>query len=331
MSEGFRVGAHVHYQRVDEGLLVLETRKLTYIELDSVGADMWEAVCSTDDLEAAVAQITERYDIDTDTARRDLERLTAHWRELGLGTSDDFGSTQAQEDCDTSVSSVAPEPADLYLDLMIKALCGFAPGDVAARGSDILAGLPRLENIRGLIQRALDEEIPGDMMECGVGRGGASIFMRAVLAARQVSDRVVWVADLIAASEDDIRANFAIFGLLDEQVRFVPGCSEDSLSKAPVQQLAVLRLDADLSASTTTALTYLYPMVAPGGFIIIGNYLLGSCRLAVDDYLEAHGLDVALHPIDWNGVWWRKPLGNASPTSNQRTESVSEQQLRTDN
>lgn len=358
MTAHFRVGEYVLHQRVDEGMLVVETRTLTYIELDSVGTDMWEAVCDTSDLEAAVARITALYDVDPDTASVDLGKQVDRWVELGLGVIADGSESEsaenrAVEDRDIAVGSSVSEPADLYLDLMVKVLCGLTAGGIPSLGARLagrdipdgdpavftMIGIPRLQNIRAVIQRALDDDIPGDLMECGVWRGGATIFMRAVLAARQVHDRTVWVADsfaglpevptdghpadkatwaefsgCFAASEAAVRSNFELFSLLDNQVRFVPGWFEDSLPHADVEQLAVLRLDGDLYSSTMTALTHLYPKVAPGGFVIIDDYNLRSCRTAVHDYLEAHGYEVELHPIDWAGVWWRKPAAGDEAT-----------------
>ena len=44
---------------------------------------------------------------------------------------------------------------------------------------------------------------PGDLIETGVWRGGATIFMRGVLKAHGVTDRTVWVADSFAERSRD--------------------------------------------------------------------------------------------------------------------------------
>ena len=344
----FAVAEQVLHQRVDEGMLVVQTGTLTYIELDAVGADMWEAVITTRDLPTALSVLQTAYDVDAALLEDDLGQMVAKWVELGLGTVGEARPSHAHDDeRDATVAELAQEPADLYLNLMVKVLCGLTSGAVPNLGKRLagfdvpvhdpavftLIGTARLRSIKALMQRALDDDIPGDIMECGVWRGGASIFMRALLAARQVSDRNVWVVDSFAGlpevpadghpldqkewsrvagffsvSETQVRANFDLFDLLDDQVRILPGWFEDSLPTADVQQLAVLRLDADLYSSTMTALTHLYPKVAPGGFVIIDDYFFESCRQAVHDYLDSHNLEVELHPIDWTGVWWRKPL-----------------------
>jgi hypothetical protein len=348
MAPYFAVGEHVLHQRVDEGMLVVQTRTLSYIELDAVGADMWEAVITAGDLASVVSVLQDSYDVDATLLEDDLGHMVDKWVELGLGTVDEASPQPGYaEDRDATVAELTLAPADLYLNLMVKALCGLTSGAVPNLGKRLagfdvpvndpavftLIGTARLRNIKALMQRVLDDDIPGDIMECGVWRGGASIFMRAVLAARQVSDRIVWVVDsfdglpevpadghpldqkewarfagCISASEAQVRANFEVFDLLDDQVRFLAGWFEESLPTAEVQQLAVLRLDADLYSSTMTALTHLYPKLAPGGFVIIDDYFYESCRQSVHDYLDSQGLTVELHPIDWTGVWWRKPL-----------------------
>jgi len=66
----------------------------------------------------------------------------------------------------------------------------------------------------------------------------------------------------LAVPLDEVRRNFARFGLLDEQVMFIPGLFKDTLPKAPVDRLAVLRLDGDMYESTIQALDSLYDKVS---------------------------------------------------------------------
>lgn len=192
-------------------------------------------------------------------------------------------------------------------------------------------GLRRMNNLQSCIEQVLTDKIPGDLIETGVWRGGATIFMRAVLKAYGVTDRTVWVADsfeglpvpdlerypadkswvtqagLLAVSEETVAHNFALYGLLDEQVRFLKGWFCDTLPTAPIEQLAVLRLDGDLYASTMDALVNLYPRLAPGGYVIIDDYVIDSCRRAVGDYREANGITTPIHDVDGWCVYWRRP------------------------
>ena len=58
-----------------------------------------------------------------------------------------------------------------------------------------MVNMSRLENLQRCVEDVLADEVPGDLIETGVMRGGAVILMRAVLKAHVVEDRVVWAAD----------------------------------------------------------------------------------------------------------------------------------------
>ncbi|MGA3402062.1 MAG: TylF/MycF/NovP-related O-methyltransferase, partial [Acetobacteraceae bacterium] len=55
--------------------------------------------------------------------------------------------------------------------------------------------LARFDNMRACIVNVVKLGIPGDLIEAGVWRGGAAIYMRGVLKAYNVTDRLVWAAD----------------------------------------------------------------------------------------------------------------------------------------
>jgi O-methyltransferase len=177
----------------------------------------------------------------------------------------------------------------------------------------------------------LARDDPGDLIETGVWRGGSTIFMRAVLKAHGDRDRVVWVADSFQglpkpdpSHADDVedklwsqqslsvplaevRDNFRRYGVLDEQVSFLPGWFSDTLPRAPIERLAVLRLDGDLYESTMTALRALYPKLSVGGYVIVDDYhAVRGCRRAVDDFRTEHGVEDELHEVDWTCVYWRR-------------------------
>jgi O-methyltransferase len=195
-----------------------------------------------------------------------------------------------------------------------------------------MIGWKRLENIQRCIEDILARNIPGDLIETGVWRGGAIIFMRAVLKAYDVTDRCVWGADSfqglpepdparypadegdnthsfqeLAISLDKVRANFEKYGLLDEQVRFLPGWFRDTLPTAPMDRLSLVRLDGDMYESTYVALESLYPKLSPGGYLIVDDYgACAGCQKAVGDFRETHKITEEVIPIDWTGVYWRK-------------------------
>jgi O-methyltransferase len=111
----------------------------------------------------------------------------------------------------------------------------------------------------------------------------------------------------LAVSVDEVRANFERYGLMDARVRFLPGWFRDTLPTAPIERIAVLRLDGDMYGSTMVALESLYPRLSPGGYVIVDDYgAVAGCREAVEDYRRDHGIGEPIHAIDWTGVYWRR-------------------------
>ncbi|WP_232303526.1 TylF/MycF family methyltransferase [Pseudofrankia sp. DC12] len=196
-----------------------------------------------------------------------------------------------------------------------------------------MVGRLRLDNVQECITTVIGDGIPGDLVETGVWRGGTVIFMRAVLRAFGVTDRSVWAVDsfegmpvtgedghdldrqipwhmanhVMAISLEQVQANFEAYGLLDDQVRFLKGWFADTLPTAPIERIAVLRLDGDLYASTMDALTNLYHKVSPGGFVIIDDYHLHTCKEAVHDFRAARSVTEPMEQIDQDAVFWRLP------------------------
>ena len=196
-----------------------------------------------------------------------------------------------------------------------------------------MIGTTRMRNLRVLVEGVLEENIPGDLLEAGVWRGGASIYMRGILAAHSVDTRLVWVADSFAglpppepeaypADQNDphhtfkelvvpleqVRANFARYGLLDNQVRFLEGWFADTLPSAPIERLAVLRMDGDMYSSTIQTLDALYTKVAPGGYVIVDDFNLLGCRKAITDFRDRWNITEEIEPVDGSAVYWRRSL-----------------------
>lgn len=195
-------------------------------------------------------------------------------------------------------------------------------------------GMKRLDNLDACVRQVLADGVPGDFIETGVWRGGACVLMRAILKAYDVRDRDVWLADtfegmpeidsdghpldqgmemhnlnwVLACSLEQVRENLSRYGLLDEQVRFLQGLFSETLPKAPIDKLAILRLDGDLYGSTMDALVNLYPKLSVGGYIIIDDYVIPACREAVHDYRREHGIDEEIETIDVTGVYWRRKV-----------------------
>lgn len=197
---------------------------------------------------------------------------------------------------------------------------------------ETMIGCKRLTNLESCLKETIQNNIPGDLIETGVWRGGACIFMRALLKIFDVNDKTVWVADSfeglpppdaknfpedeginlyqntdLAISLKEVKANFAKYGLLDEKVKFLKGWFKDTLPAAPIQKLSLLRLDGDMYESTIDALFYLYPKLSVGGYYIIDDWgAVPACKKAVEDYREVFNMQEPIQAIDWTGVFWQK-------------------------
>ena len=112
---------------------------------------------------------------------------------------------------------------------------------------------------------------------------------------------------MLAISENRVRTLFERLELLDDRVHLLAGWFEDTLPKAPIEQISILRLDADYYASTMTALEALYPKTSAGGFVIVDDYgVLEPARKAVDEFRANCSIRAPLIDIDGAGVYWRK-------------------------
>jgi O-methyltransferase len=118
------------------------------------------------------------------------------------------------------------------------------------------------------------------------------------------------VMPILAVPLAEVQDMFARYGLLDEQVKFLKGWFKDSLARAPIERLAILRLDGDLYESTWDALAPLYDKVSPGGFIIVDDFnSCPPCKRAIVDFRTRFGIDEELVEIDSQGAYWRKRDG----------------------
>ncbi|MBX9951402.1 MAG: TylF/MycF family methyltransferase [Candidatus Obscuribacterales bacterium] len=241
---------------------------------------------------------------------------------------------------------------DLYLDLLAKSLTntffadepdpdqesqaqyvkGFIEHYISGTAITMLP-MARMRNLRHCVVDTIKNNVPGDLIETGVWRGGATIYMRAILKAYNITDKTVWVADSFeglpepdselnpieykafkgpvmtkvykhfAVGLDEVKRNFAAYDLLDEQVQFLKGWFKDTLPDAPIKSLSVLRLDGDFYESTIDSLNNLYPKLSRGGYLIIDDYGEESwteCKRAVEEYRAKHGIKDELIRVDSN-------------------------------
>lgn len=194
-----------------------------------------------------------------------------------------------------------------------------------------MIGYNRLANIEHCIRIIDKEHIVGDLIETGVWRGGAAIFMKAVLNELKIKDKKVWLADsfigipppkkgypedkisdlhqhrIFKVSKTEVENNFRMFDLMDESIKFLEGWFHETLPNTSISKLSLLRLDGDLYESTYVALKHLYPKLSLGGFVIIDDYnAFQFCKKAVQDFRLENQIDEEIIEIDQEAVFWRK-------------------------
>jgi O-methyltransferase len=178
--------------------------------------------------------------------------------------------------------------------------------------------------------------IPGDIVECGVWRGGNSMAMALALRKQADTSRRLFLYDTFAgmtaataadvddrgqraeailagaakteggawaiASLEDVKRNMHVTGYPDDHFIFVQGPVEQTLTRTSPDHIAVLRLDTDWYESTKVEMEHLYPRLAVGGVLIIDDYgHWQGARRAVDEFFAARGEHPFLHRTDYTG------------------------------
>lgn len=185
-------------------------------------------------------------------------------------------------------------------------------------------------------------DVPGDIVECGVWRGGSSMMAALTLLHHGERERRLWLYDTFAgmteptvddiavdgesaAAEwqrnqrgevnewcfsplEEVRANLLSTGLDAGRLELVEGLVEETLPARRPEAISLLRLDTDWHDSTLHELEHLFPMLSPGGVLILDDYgHWQGARQAADRYLAEHGVTLLLNRIDYSGRLAVKP------------------------
>lgn len=191
-----------------------------------------------------------------------------------------------------------------------------------------LTGVEKLLPMVDALRYVADNDIPGAIVECGVWRGGSMQAMAWTLMDAGVTDRDLYLydtfegmsepgefdvqtrtranaADLLAAGKarcladyDDVHAGMVETGYPMEKIHLYKGKVEETIPAHMPKEIAVLRLDTDWYESTRHELEHLYPLLVPGGVLIIDDF--GSwdgARKAVLEWLAETKEPLLLVPI----------------------------------
>lgn len=182
-----------------------------------------------------------------------------------------------------------------------------------------------------------ENNIEGDIAECGVWKGGSMMAVAETLlksgdTGRDLylfdtfegmtppTDKDVDISGLTAESllqqsdkmQDDsvwccaslemVRSALNSVGYPVEKIHFVKGMVEQTIPLSAPDKIALLRLDTDWYESTRHEMEHLFPRLVKGGVLIIDDYgHWQGARKAVDEYFEKNNVKITLHEIDYTG------------------------------
>lgn len=177
--------------------------------------------------------------------------------------------------------------------------------------------------------------IEGDVVECGVWRGGSMMAAAKCLINNDNLERTLYLYDTFEgmtessekdisfkgkkaseylnnsnkldplsvwcfASLDDVKKNIKLTNYPDTKIKYVKGKVEETIPSILPEKIAILRLDTDWYESTKHELVHLFPKLVKGGILIIDDYgHWQGAKLATDEYLEENKIEIFLNRIDY--------------------------------
>ena len=200
-----------------------------------------------------------------------------------------------------------------------------------------LTSVPRLVALCDAVQYVVRNQIPGDIVECGVWKGGSMMAIARTLIQADDQSRHLYLfdtyegmtppsdkdisvqgesaSDLLhnedkedpqsvwcAAPLDEVRRVMGGVGYESSKVHFIKGRVEETLPSMAPERISLLRLDTDWYESTRHEMEQLFPRLSKGGVLIIDDYgHWQGARQAIDEYIKENKLQIFLHRIDETG------------------------------
>ena len=183
------------------------------------------------------------------------------------------------------------------------------------------------------VRHVVENNIPGDFVECGVWKGGNTMMVALTLMKLGDKSRKIYLYDTFEGMSeptekdisykqedadgewktsqkngynewcysplDEVKNNLKSAGYPEEKIVFVKGKVEDTIPGVIPEKIAILRLDTDWYESTYHELIHLYPLLSKNGFLIIDDYgYWQGAREAVDKYFAENGIDIFMNRLD---------------------------------
>jgi hypothetical protein len=262
----------------------------------------------------------------------DLSNIATEYQ-FKLERSYDYQALMRQDELRAGMSNLEPEFLSLYEQCRQYTMTSWE----------------RLYALYKSVQYTAKNSIPGDLVECGVWRGGSMKLVAHVLSLLGDTNRTLFLYDTFEgmtepdpvldvdfsgnqaindwhqlqrrgvkwsyAPVEEVREVVAASGYPMERVKFVKGPVENTIPETIPTSIALLRLDTDWYSSTKHEMQHLYPRLSPQGILILDDYghYQGS-RRAVDEYLSKFDEKPLLQRIDYSCRLAIKPTARHRPS-----------------
>ena len=202
--------------------------------------------------------------------------------------------------------------------------------------TETMTSVERQHALYKAVQHIIINDVEGDVVECGVWRGGSTMLAALTMKSLNETDKNIYLYDTFAgmseptehdvsitgkasnhkwkslqrgnintwdyASQEDVAKNVNSTGYPKEKLFFVKGKVEDTIPKTIPAKISLLRLDTDWYESTAHELEHLFPRLSKGGILIIDDYgHWRGARKAVDEYIKNNNITIFLNRIDYTG------------------------------
>jgi O-methyltransferase len=200
-----------------------------------------------------------------------------------------------------------------------------------------MTSIERMYALYKAVEHLSLSKIPGEIVECGVWKGGSCMLVAHTLLSLGDTDRNIYLYDTFAGMNEpterdfslpdgrsagrrwraaqrkdhnrfcyspleEVRVNLLSTGYPEDRMIFVEGEVEKTVPGVAASDIALLRLDTDWYESTRHELVHLFPRLVGGGVLIIDDYgYWAGSKKAVDEYFREHGFHMLLSRIDPNG------------------------------
>jgi O-methyltransferase len=188
------------------------------------------------------------------------------------------------------------------------------------------------------VKYIINHQVPGDIVECGVWKGGSMMIVAKTLMNLKNQEKEIYLfdtfegmtkpnefdipasgafdvselykkyrindnsSDWCRAELDEVKNNVYSTGYKKDKLHFVKGKVENTLPQVVPEKISILRLDTDWYESTLHELIHLFPKLVKGGVLIIDDYgYWKGSKKAVDEYFAKNKTRILLNRIDETG------------------------------